>query len=74
MGKILYVILGLVVLLVGGLILLAVFGAGSGALWGVTGIFHLFKPEDPAGANDSRWGRDQGREPGVKDDPSRHSE
>ena len=35
---------------------------GWGALWWLTAIYHVFRPERPPGANDNDWSRDQGRE------------
>ena len=71
---IVFTVIGIVVVV---LVLLsiagALLGAGAGALWWFTGLYHAFKPEGPQRSVDASWGRDQGREAGGKDDPPRPS-
>ena len=68
------IVVGLVVLAAGLSIVGAILGFSAGALWWITGIFHAFKPEEPPTRADSEWSRDQAREAGGHDDPTRSSQ
>ena len=67
------IVVGLVALAVGLSILGVVLGLSAGALWWAVGIYHAFRPEEAPTPPDSEWSREQGREAGGHDDPSRSS-
>ena len=71
---IVFTVIGIVVVV---LVLLsiagALLGAGAGALWWFTGVYHAFKPEESPRPMDASWDREQGKESGGADDPSRSS-
>lgn len=68
------IVVGLVALAAGLSIVGVILGLSAGALWWVTGIYHAFKPEEPPAPVDSEWSRDQAKEAGGHDDPTRSSQ
>ena len=74
MSTALYIVIGLAAFLLAvGIAAAWVLGVGVGLLQLFTGIFHVFRAEEPPGKNDASWSRDQAREVGGPDDETRSS-